>query len=111
MLLSSCTTGLLGRSVWHVYKFRIPYIYKMNTKQYTIRGIPLEVDAVLKRLAKQSSKSFNQIALEALTLGAGQTLRPKRDFSQVIGSITKRQAAAMDEEIRLQRQLDADLWE
>jgi hypothetical protein len=85
-------------------------MHTMNTKQYTIRGIPSEVDAVLKRLAKEQSKSFNQIALEALTAGAGQTLRPKRDFSQVIGSMTKKQAVVMDEEIRLQRQLDADLW-
>jgi plasmid stability protein len=84
---------------------------KKNTlRQYTIRNIPESVDLRLKRKAKESGKSFNQTALEALTLGTGQSLRPNRDFTEIIGSISSREAEKLDEEIRLQRQIDPDLW-
>lgn len=85
---------------------------KKNTfkKQYTIRNIPGQLDRVLRKRAKESSKSFNQVALEALVTGAGGNLRPKRDFSQVIGSISKAEAEQIEEEIRLQHQIDPGLW-
>ena len=82
----------------------------MNTKQYTIRSIPDQVDRALRRRAKESGKSFNQVALEALASGAGESLKPKRDFSEVIGSISEKEAAKIEEEIRLQRQVDPRLW-
>jgi hypothetical protein len=83
----------------------------MNTRQYTIRGIPADVDRVLRRRAKEASKSFNQVALDALVAGTGVPQVPRRDFSQVIGSLTAKQAAAMDDEIRLQRRVDPELWQ
>ena len=81
-----------------------------NTRQYTIRSIPDRVDRVLKKRARDLGKSFNQVALEALTRGAGETLRPQRDLSEVIGSLSQKEAADMDEEIRLQRVVDPRLW-
>lgn len=79
-------------------------------KQYTIRNIPADVDRVLRRRAKELGKSFNQVALEALAAGAAVSLRPKRDFSEVKGSLSRKQAEELEEEIRLQRQVDPDLW-
>jgi hypothetical protein len=81
-----------------------------NALQYTIRNIPERVDRALRRRAKEAGKSFNQVALEALALGAGEGLKPKRDFSEVIGSITAKDAAQIEEEIQLQRQIDPRLW-
>jgi hypothetical protein len=83
---------------------------KANARQYTIRNVPPEVDRVLRRRAKDSAKSFNQVALEALAAGAGQSLTPKRDLREIVGSLTKKEAARFDEEIRLQRQIDPELW-
>jgi hypothetical protein len=83
---------------------------KNALKQYTIRNIPENIDRHLRRKAKESGKSFNQIALEALTIGAGQSLRPKRDFSQVIGSISSKEAGNLEDEIKRQHQIDPDLW-
>lgn len=84
---------------------------KKNTKkQYTIRSIPDNVDQSLKRRSKESGKSFNQVALEALIVGSGQTLRPKRNFAGVIGSLSVKEAEKLEEEIRLQHQIDRDLW-
>ena len=79
-------------------------------KQYTIRNIPPRLDQVLRRRAKESGKSFNQVALEALSTGAGEGLKPKRDFSEVIGSLTKKEAEEIEAEIKLQHRIDPDLW-
>jgi|CXWL01.1.fsa_nt_gi hypothetical protein len=83
---------------------------KMSALQYTIRNVPAEVDRVLRRRAKDADKSFNQVALEALAAGTAQSLTPKRDLSEVIGSLSKKEAAHLDEEIRRQHQIDPDLW-
>jgi len=83
---------------------------KNALKQYTIRNIPSHVDRILKRRAKEVGKSFNQVALEAIITGAGENLRPKRDFSEVIGSLTQDEALRIEEEIRLQHQVDLKLW-
>ena len=80
------------------------------SKQYTIRNIPPDLDRALRLRAEDCGKSFNQVALEALIVGAGQSLTPRRDFSEVIGSLSKREAAQRDEEIRLQHQIDPALW-
>jgi plasmid stability protein len=83
---------------------------KPTARQYTIRNIPADVDRVLRLRAQQLGKSFNQVALEALVAGAGLELRPKRDFRDVVGSLTAKQADALEEEIRLQHQIDPELW-
>lgn len=83
---------------------------KSNARQYTIRNVPPEVDRVLRRRAKDSAKSFNQVALEALVAGTGQSLAPKRDLREVVGSLTRKEAAHLEDEIRLQRQIDPELW-
>ncbi len=83
---------------------------KAHARQYTIRNVPPAVDRVLKRRAKESGKSFNQVAVEALVTGAGQELKPKRDLHEIVGSMTAREAARIDEEIRLQRQIDPEMW-
>ena len=83
---------------------------KKSTKQYTIRNIPERVDRVLKRRARDAGKSFNQVALEALVSGAGESLKPRRDLSEVIGSISKKEAQDIEEEVRLQHQIDLELW-
>ena len=82
-----------------------------NTKQYTIRNIPDPIDRVLRKRAKEFGKSFNQIALEALATGAGQSIKPKRDFSEVIGSLSEKEAARIEAEVHLQHQIDPGLWE
>ncbi len=81
-----------------------------NARQYTIRNIPDPVDRALKRKAKAAGKSFNQVALEALSAGAGECFKPKRDFSEVIGSLTGKEAARIEEEINIQRQIDEEIW-
>jgi hypothetical protein len=45
----------------------------MQSIQYTIRSIPPKLDSALRHHAKKSSKSLNEVVLEALAIGAGVT--------------------------------------
>ena len=79
-------------------------------KQYTIRNIPDGVDRVLRRRARQSGKSFNQVVLEALSEGAGEPARSCDDLDFMIGSISAREAEKIEREIGAQRHIDPRLW-
>ncbi len=43
----------------------------MKSIQYTIRAIPPKVDQSLRTRARETGKSLNDIAIEALTKGSG----------------------------------------
>jgi plasmid stability protein len=79
-------------------------------RQYTIRNIPNSLDAVLRQRARESKKSFNQVVLEALMAGADHTIRPKRDFSAIAGSLSSQEASELDDVIRQQRGVESELW-
>lgn len=75
--------------------------------QYTVRGIPPEVDRALRRRAAQRKQSLNQLVVEELiaaTIGA----RKKGDFADVTGRWTP--DPAFDEILASQRQIDPDKW-
>ena len=75
--------------------------------QYTIRGIPPEVDRALRAKAARRKKSLNQLILDeltAVTMGA-----PRRaDFSDLVGAWTP--DPAFDEILASQRQIDPEQW-
>jgi hypothetical protein len=78
--------------------------------QYTIRGIPAEVDKALRRRARSSGKSLNEVAVEALREGAGVVAAPRkrRDLSDLAGTWVSEpevEAALADQD-----QIDPDLW-
>jgi plasmid stability protein len=81
-----------------------------HARQYTIRNVPDRVDRTLRRRAKETGQSFNQVVLDALAAGAGEAPAPKRDLSGVIGSLSDKEAERMDDEVRRQRQIDPELW-
>jgi plasmid stability protein len=75
--------------------------------QYTIRGIPKEVDRALRQKAARQKRSLNQVILEELTeatLGA----KRKTDLSDVTGGWVS--DPAFDEILASQRQIDWDKW-
>lgn len=80
-----------------------------RARQYTIRNVPDHVDRVLRHRAKATRKSFNQVALEALVAGVGESV-PRRDLSGIAGTLPPDEAALLEEEIRRQHQIDPDLW-
>ena len=75
--------------------------------QYTIRGVPPEVDRVLRKKAAQRRQSLNQVVLDELTAATvGRTRRA--DFSDLVGQWTP--DPAFDEILAAQRQIDWDKW-
>ena len=75
--------------------------------QYTIRGIPPDVDRALRRKALQRKQSLNQIIVEELT-AATTGVRKRADFSDVVGKWAP--DPAFDEIMTSQRQIDMDQW-
>jgi hypothetical protein len=78
--------------------------------QYTLRKIPRQVDAALRRRARVSRKSLNAVALEALARGAGVADAPlsQRDLSDVVG--TWREDSAFARALKGQHRIDRGLW-
>ena len=75
--------------------------------QYTIRGIPSEVDRALRHKAARRKQSLNQVVIDELALATvGQTIRA--DFRDLVGKWTP--DPAFDEIIASQRQIDPDKW-
>lgn len=75
--------------------------------QYTIRGIPPEVDRALRRRAVHRKQSLNQVIVDELT-AATIGLRQRADFRDVLGQWTA--DPAFDEVLAAQRQIDPDKW-
>jgi hypothetical protein len=80
---------------------------KHEVVQYTIRGVPSEVDRVLRTKAAQLKISLNQVVIEELTRATIGRTR-KADFSDIVGQWTP--DPAFDEIIAAQRQIDWDKW-
>ncbi len=75
--------------------------------QYTVRGVPGEVDRALRERAAMQNKSINQVILDELTKATiGQ--RQIADFSDLVGQWQP--DAAFDSAIETQRSVDPEDW-
>lgn len=82
---------------------------KNARRQYTIRSVPAAVDAVLREKAKRQGKSLNQVALDALSSGAGVQAQSRYcDLDGFFGSWIADQA--VDKALEDQRRIDEGLW-
>jgi len=75
--------------------------------QYTLRGVPREVDRVLREWAERRKTSLNQVIINELvemTIGR----KRKADFSDLTGRWVP--DPAFDEILAAQRQIDWDRW-
>jgi len=75
--------------------------------QYTVRGVPREVDIVLRRKAAKRKLSLNQMIVEQLS-EAAIGARSRADFSDLVGKWTP--DAAFDEILAAGRKIDRDKW-
>ena len=80
---------------------------KQAAVQYTIRGVPAEVDRVLRRKAAKRKLSLNQVVVEELTVATVGGQR-KADFSDLVGQWLP--DPAFDEILAAQRQIDWGKW-
>ncbi len=78
--------------------------------QYTIRNIPSRVDRTLRKRSRASGLSFNQVALEALLIGSGESVQDHHDLDFMIGTLSQAEVRELDREIAAQRRVDPRLW-
>ena len=78
--------------------------------QYTIRAIPAGIDAALRRRAKATGRSLNQVTVETLAEGAGTATVPRKRRSFADVASTWRADKGVDAAIAAQDQVDEDLW-
>lgn len=83
---------------------------KQASVQYTLRGVPAQVDRALRERARATGRSINQVALEALALGTGESFRARRDLSFAAGSLSSLEARQLDASVKQQRRVDRKLW-
>jgi hypothetical protein len=75
--------------------------------QYTVRGVPPEVDRILRKKAAQRKLSINQVILDELTAAAAGQKR-REDFSDLVGQWTP--DPSFDEVLASQRKIDWKKW-
>ncbi len=85
-------------------------------KQITIRGIPDEVEKIIKREAKTKGLSLNRAFISLLERAMGIRTKEKKrkalyhDLDHLFGVWTKEDAAAFNKNLELQRKIDEELW-
>jgi hypothetical protein len=75
--------------------------------QYTIRGVPGEVDRELRRRAREKKISLNQLLIEELR-GAAQVRKKYRSLQSIAGRWAE--DVRFDRAVEEQRQVDPELW-
>ena len=80
--------------------------------QYTLRGVPPDLDRAIRKRAAETGASVNQASLDLLRHGLEQT-RLHYDLDFVSGSWVSDgdQDQAFDAALREQRQIDSSLWD
>lgn len=80
---------------------------QQGSVSYTVRGVPREVDRLLRQKAAERKQSLNQLIVDELT-GATVGRKQRADFSDITGQWTP--DPAFDEILAAQRQIDWDKW-
>lgn len=80
---------------------------KARAAQYTVRGVPAEVDRVLRRKAAERKQSLNQVIVDELT-EAAQGTRKRANFRDLVGTWVP--DPEFDAALAEQRQIDWEMW-
>ena len=77
--------------------------------QYTLRGIPREVDQALRKKARERKVSLNQLLVDELINASGTSAnRRYRSLKQVVGRW--KEDPEFDRVLEDQRRIDWNLW-
>jgi hypothetical protein len=78
--------------------------------QYTIRGIPPALDDALRSRARESGKSLDEAAIDAMAEGTGLSGSPRkrRDLRDIAGSWKRDKA--LEAALKAQDRIEDELW-
>jgi hypothetical protein len=79
--------------------------------QITVRGLDPQIERDIRRIAKTTGKSLNQVVLEMLGQTAGPRKRSPADaLRKLAGGWTKNEAAEFNEATKICEQIDEEMW-
>jgi len=79
--------------------------------QITVRGLDPQLERDIRRIAKKTGKSLNQVVLEMLGKTAGSRKRPPSDaLRKLAGGWTENKAAEFNDAIKICEQIDEEMW-
>ena len=77
--------------------------------QYTVRGIPSDVDKALREKARRRGVSLNHLLVAELTSAAGLSAKRKRiSLKGIVGGFET--DAEFEQILEDQRQIDPEIW-
>ncbi len=85
-------------------------------KQITLRGIPAEIERMVKREAEREGLSLNKAFISFLERSTGTKKKAQKrsplhhDLDHLCGIWTKREAEEFIRNAEFQRTIDEDLW-
>lgn len=85
-------------------------------KQITLRGIPVEIERMIKKEAEKKGLSLNKafISLVEKATGTKQKMQKRKsmhhDLDHLCGVWTKRDAEEFTQNVEFQRTIDEGLW-
>lgn len=78
--------------------------------QITIRGIDPEIAHEIRRIAKESRKSINQVIKEIIHREFGRHPSPASSLRELAGGWSQKDAEAFELSIQSCEQIDEDMW-
>ena len=85
-------------------------------KQITLRGIPVDIEKMIKREAERKGLSLNKAFISLLEKAADTKEKVQKrkslhhDLDHLCGIWTRREAEEFTKNVELQRAIDEDLW-
>lgn len=85
-------------------------------KQITLRGIPAEIERIIKRESESKGLSLNKAFISLLEKATGIKEKAQKrsslhhDLDHLCGIWTKREAEEFKKSVKFQRTIDEDLW-
>jgi hypothetical protein len=88
----------------------------IHLKQITLRGIPAEIERMVKREAEREGLSLNKAFISFLERTTGTKKKTQKrsslhhDLDHLFGIWTKKEAEEFTKHVDFQRTIDEDLW-
>ena len=88
----------------------------IHLKQITLRGIPVDIERMIKREAERKGLSLNKAFISLLEKATGTKEKVQKrkflhhDLDHLCGIWTKREGEGFTKTIEFQRSIDEDLW-
>ena len=79
-------------------------------QQITIRGIEPEIEQEIRKIAKGSRKSINQVIKEIIYKEFKRVESPASSLKQLAGGWSRKEASEFELSIKSCEQIDKDMW-